>query len=59
MNKDGVHSNGEAAIEISTNIEELERIIVPGVATSPGPVNYDVNYHATLPVEWGYKINIP
>ena len=46
MNKVEVHSNGEATIEISVNIEELERIIVPGVATSPGPINYDVNYHA-------------
>ena len=42
MNRDDVHSNGEATIEISVDIEELERIIVPGVATSPGPIKNDI-----------------
>jgi hypothetical protein len=55
MSRDDVHSNGEATIEINVDIEELERIIAPGVATSPGPIDY----HAKLPVAWGNKTNIP
>jgi hypothetical protein len=54
-NNDDVHSNGEATIEITVDIEELERIVAPGIATSPGPIDY----HPKLPVEWGSKINIP
>ena len=42
MNRDDVHSNGEATID-KVDIEELERIIAPGVATSPGPIKLDIN----------------
>jgi hypothetical protein len=57
-NNDDMHSNVEATIEISVDIEELERIVAPGVATSPGPIKTDINYHAKLPVQWGSKSSI-
>jgi hypothetical protein len=38
MKNDDVPSDISATFELSVSIEELERIIAPGVATSPGPI---------------------